>query len=462
MYSSIMNISEIVQKQRVYFSSNETRNIGFRRNMLLALQKAINTHESDILSALHEDLGKGDFEAFTTEIFMVQNELRHALKKLRSWTKPRRVANSLFNFPSKSTIYPQPYGVTLIMSPWNYPFQLTMVPVIASIAAGNTIVLKPSEYASATSRIIATIIEEVFQSEYVRVILGGREANQGLLKERFDYIFFTGGVTVGKLVMENASQFLTPVTLELGGKSPCIVDKNASIPLAAKRIIWGKCINSGQTCVAPDYILVHESVKEYLIAELKKNITAFYGETPCENSEFPNIINQKHFDRLCALIASAPAHTVVHGGKSQALTRKIDPTVLTGVQWGDEIMQEEIFGPILPILTFKSIDEVVVQVNAHESPLALYLFTNDESVKKQILNEIPFGGGCINDTVMHLVSDTMPFGGVGNSGMGNYHGKFGFDTFTHYKSVLEKSTVIDIPVRYAPFKGKYAFFRKFL
>ncbi|MDR1748729.1 MAG: aldehyde dehydrogenase [Spirochaetaceae bacterium] len=454
-----MDITEMLVNQRRFFESGKTLPRQFRGEMLGKLREAILRKEQEILAALHEDLGKSDFEAYATEVSIVLNELAYVRKRLRSWMRPRRASAGIINFPSGGRIYPDPYGVCLIMAPWNYPFQLSFAPLIAAMAAGNTVILKPSNYAPAISAVMEKLLTEVFPPEYIAVVEGGREANQGLLCERFDYIFFTGGVTVGKLVMESASRYLTPVTLELGGKSPCIVDETADIKLAAKRIAWGKCINSGQTCVAPDYILAHESVKKELVAEIGKNITLFFGEDPSSNPEFPKIINEKHFQRLKELLKTGK---IACGGNTNEAERRISPTVFEDTRWEDAIMQEEIFGPILPVLTFTDLNDAIASINRRPHPLALYLFTSSKERENRVIHSVRFGGGCINDTVMHLTGDSMPFGGVGESGMGSYHGKAGFDTFTHYKSVLKKSTVIDIPARYPPYKGKYRLLRPFL
>ncbi len=454
-----MDITEIVSKQKAYFASGKTRGVSFRIEMLKKLRHAILENEQAILEALAGDLGKTDFEAFVTEVFIVLNELSYALKHCRKWARPVRVSAGIINFPSTGRIYPDPYGTVLVMSPWNYPFQLAVAPLVAAVAAGNTVVLKPSNYSPATSAVIRSIAASCFPPEYVAVVEGGREANQGLLREQFDYIFFTGGVTVGKLVMESAARFLTPVTLELGGKSPCIVDETADIDTAARRIVWGKCLNSGQTCVAPDYIMAHRDIKDALVEKLIFYIKKSYGEEPCRNPEFPCIINDKHFSRLNALIAGS---RTVYGGHSDAGSRKISPAIADGVSWDDPVMQEEIFGPILPVMTFSSLEDAVAQINGRPHPLALYFFTSRNDRSRYVLSSVRFGGGCINDTVVHLTSDRLPFGGVGNSGMGNYHGKAGFDTFTHYKSILKKSVLIDIPIRYAPFGNKYRRFRRFL
>lgn len=460
------NFTDLVARQRMYFNTGATRPVQFRIAQLDKLARLIRDNEKAILDALKYDLGKTDFEAFTTEILLVLEEIALMKKNVARWAKPARKSAGLFNFPAKGWQMHDPHGVCLIMSPWNYPFQLTLMPLVGAIAAGNTAVVKPSAYSQATTALIAKLAADTFPPEYIAVAEGGRSVNQDLLKQHFDYIFFTGSVEVGKLVMESASKFLTPVTLELGGKSPCIIDKSANVALAAKRAVWGKCINSGQTCVAPDYFLVHESVKDAFIAEAGKNLAAFYGPEPHRNPEFPNIVNRHHFDRLCALIQGAekanPKAKLISGGAVDADARKIEPAIIDGVSWDDPVMQEELFGPILPILTWTDEEEIVRKILSRPRPLALYLFTSDKAQEKRILNRVPFGGGCVNDTIMHVATHTLPFGGTGESGMGGYHGKPTFDSFSRIKSVVNKSTLVDIPLRYAPFAGKYRTFRKFL
>ena len=440
--------SEILQIQGAFFAAGRTKDVRFRTECLRKMEGWIRRYDEDIMSALKTDLNKPPFEAFATEIGLALDELRYTLKHIRSWNKPKSVASNLKNFPSSGRIYPEPYGIALIMSPWNYPFLLTLTPIIAAVAAGNCAVVKPSAYSPATSSVIAKMCAEVFDKGHVFVVEGGREENKKLLDERYDIIFFTGSTTVGKTVMQAAAQHLTPVILELGGKSPCIVDAAANIKLAAKRIVWGKFVNAGQTCVAPDYVLAHESVKQRLIEEMKRTIQAMYGEKPCENSDYPRIINDKHFKRLLGLLEG---EKIVAGGNSNAVNLKIEPTLLDDVKWEAPVMSEEIFGPVLPVLTYSNFEDVMRMINDRPKPLAAYLFTSDKNVERNFLQNISFGGGCINDTVVHLSVARLPFGGVGASGMGRYHGKAGFDAFTHYKSVLRKSTLIDIPLRYPPY-----------
>lgn len=451
------DIRKIMDKQREFFSTGETRDIAFRMDALKKLKSSIQRHEKDIFDALKKDLNKAPFEAYETEIGIVITELNDAIRNLPKWSRVKRVKTPIVLFKSSSYIMPEPYGVVLIMSPWNYPFQLALTPLIGAIAGGNCAVVKPSAYSPAVSAIIVEIMQECFSGRYISVIEGGREANQQLLKEKFDYIFFTGSVPVGKTVMEAASKHLTPVTLELGGKSPCIVDKDVNVDIAARRIIWGKTLNSGQTCVAPDYLLVHKDVKAELLAAMKKYIKVFFGDNPCNNDEYPKIINEKHFNRLRGLIEGGE---IAAGGTVNEATLQISPTILDHVSWDDPVMQEEIFGPILPVLEFERLSQVIKAVNSRPKPLALYLFTSSKDVERQIIRSISFGGGCINDTVVHAASSHMPFGGVGESGMGGYHGKWSFDTFTHKKSILKKSFRADIKVRYAPYENKLGILKR--
>jgi aldehyde dehydrogenase (NAD+) len=425
--------------------------------MLKTLQKSIIAHESEIFDALKKDLNKSPFEAYETEVGITLQELQYVIKHVRSWAKPERVKTPLLHFKSTSFILSEPYGVVLIMSPWNYPLQLSIAPLIGSIAAGNCTLIKPSAYSPATSAVIAKIVRECFDEGFVAVIEGGREANQALLKEKFDYIFFTGSVEVGKTVMAAAAENLTPVTLELGGKSPCIVDCNTNLEITARRIVWGKCLNAGQTCVAPDYLLVHKDVKNDLLNSMKKYIAEFYGQHPHKSEDLPKIINRKHFDRVKELLNCGK--TVV-GGQYDEKTLKISPTILDDVSWDEPVMQEEIFGPVLPVLEFDDLSQVIETVNKRPKPLALYLFTTSKQTEKKILENIPFGGGCINDTIVHLATSYMPFGGVGESGMGRYHGRWSFDTFSHKKSILKKSNLIDIKLRYPPYRDKLSLLKK--
>ncbi|HGM3508307.1 TPA: aldehyde dehydrogenase [Clostridioides difficile] len=445
-----MEIKELVKMQRKYYNTGKTRDISFRLEQLKKLKSVVLQNEEKILLALKKDLNKSEFEGFMTEVGMFYSELDFAIKNIRKWSKTRRVRSSMVNFTSISKIIPQPYGVTLIMSPWNYPFQLALIPLVWSLAAGNCIIVKPSEYAVSTSNIINDIIENNFSKEYIAVVQGNQEESEKLLLERFDYIFFTGSTNVGRIVMKSASNYLTPITLELGGKSPCIILKDADIDLTAKRLTWGKLINAGQTCVAPDYVLVHEDRKNELIEKIKYYINKYFGDNPCNNEQFPKIINERHFKRIVSLIDT---DKVVYGGGYNSKTLKIEPTIVDNANWDDNIMKEEIFGPIFPILTYKDLDEVIQEIIKRPNPLAVYIFTKNKYLEDKILEMIPSGGCCINDTITHIATNYLPFGGVGESGMGSYHGKSGFDTFTHYKSVLKKLN-LDIPIRYAPYNDK--------
>lgn len=448
---------ELIQKQRSYFHEGECKSVEFRMAQLNRMHDWICKNENLIMKALKKDLNKSSFEAYMAEIGIVKEEIRFTVKHMRKWARPKRVPTPITQFPSASYIYHEPYGVVLIMSPWNYPFVLTIAPLIGAICAGNCAIVKPSAYSVHTTKIIAQMVRELYKDKYVTVIEGGRKENEALLNERFDYIFFTGSVEVGKHVMEKASAHLTPVSLELGGKSPCIVDETADIRLAAKRIVWGKFLNCGQTCVAPDYILVQKSVKDRLIKQIEKNIIKMFGKDACHNQDYPKMINEKHFERVLGLLRDAH---IVCGGGSKSSSLQIEPTVLDNVDWDSPAMQEEIFGPVLPILTFFDIKEAAALVNARPRPLALYLFTKDKKREAFILRNVSYGGGCINDTVVHLATPHMPFGGVGNSGMGGYHGKASFDTFTHDKSILKKALLMDNPMRYAPFKNKLDILKK--
>jgi aldehyde dehydrogenase (NAD+) len=453
------NIKSILDNQRTYFESGETRNIRFRLQQMKRLKSVIQKHESEVLSALKRDLNKSAFEGYATELGMVYDEIRYVMKHLDQWTRPKIVKTPLAQFPSISKIYAQPYGVVLIMAPWNYPFQLALEPLIGAIAAGNCVIIKPSKDSPDTSRMIETIIREAFPPFYVTVVTGGREVNQNLLEEKFDYIFFTGSVAVGKVVMEAAAKHLTPVSLELGGKSPCVVDETANLKTAAKRIVWGKFVNAGQTCVAPDYILVQKAVKEKLIRYMKKYIVQFYGADPCSNEEYPKIVNKKHFCRLLHLMQSGD---IVIGGESSEQTQQIEPTILDHVEWDSDVMSQEIFGPILPVIEYDHLKKAVQEINKRPKPLALYLFTQSKKNEKAVLRNVSHGGGCINDTVVHLATPYMPFGGVGESGMGGYHGKASFDTFSHKKSILKKCSLIDIPLRYPPYKNHLGVIKKIM
>nr|WP_317282474.1 aldehyde dehydrogenase [uncultured Sellimonas sp.] len=443
-------IQHLITQQRTYFQTGATLPVSVRINALRKLYSGISQHEKEIHDALKRDLGKSNFESYMCETGLVLEEISYMLKHITRFAKEKRVHTPLAQFHSRSFQKPSPYGVVLIMSPWNYPFMLTLSPLVDALAAGDTAVVKPSAYSPYTSAVIQKILSKCFDSRYVAVVTGGRAENTCLLQEHFDYIFFTGSQFVGKEVMRKAAEHLTPVTLELGGKSPCIVDQTANIRLAAKRIVFGKYLNCGQTCVAPDYIYCHRAVKDQFIKEVKKQIQKQYGKQPLRNPDFGKIINEKHFDRILGLIDEKK---VVHGGTSDRKTLRIEPTVLDHVTFHDPVMQEEIFGPVMPILTFDSLDEVIQKVNAMPHPLALYFFTSNKAAAKKVTSRCGFGGGCINDTIIHLATTEMGFGGFGESGMGSYHGKIGFDTFSHYKSIVDKKTWLDLPMRYQPYRN---------
>ena len=441
-------ITAIVARQRRYFNSGATLPVANRIAALKKLRKALVDHEEEIAKAIYSDLGKSAEESYMCETGLVISEISYLLRHIRSYAKEKTVLTPLAQFASRSYKKPMPYGVTLIMSPWNYPLLLTLDPLADAIAAGNTAVINPSASSPATRQLLKDLIESIFPSEFVTVVTGGREENESLLEQKFDYIFFTGGKNVGKLVLQKAAVHLTPTTLELGGKSPCIVDRSANLKLAARRIVFGKFLNCGQTCVAPDYILCHADVKDELLTHLKAEIKRQYGCDCLHNTAYGKIISQKHFDRIRGLID--PAKTVI-GGRSEAGSLKIEPTIMDNITWEDPVMGEEIFGPVLPILTFDSICKVIRTVNDHEKPLALYIFAQDKQIIRAVTEECAFGGGCVNDCVIHLATSNMGFGGVGESGMGAYHGKTGFDTFTHYKSIVDKKTWLDLPMRYQPY-----------
>lgn len=445
-------INQLLDKQRQYFYSGATFDLDFRISALKRLRASIRKYEDQIHAALKKDLGKSNFESYMCETGLVLSEITHMLKNIRSYAKEQTVPTPLAQFHSRSFRKPSPYGVVLIMSPWNYPFLLTMEPLVDAIAAGNTVILKPSAYSPATSEVIRLLIHECFDEKYVATVTGGRAENTHLLSLHFDYIFFTGSQSVGKEVMRKASEYLTPVTLELGGKSPCIVDKTANLRLAAKRIVFGKFLNCGQTCVAPDYIYCDPEIKEALIAELRRQITRQYGKEPLKNRNYGKIINEKHFNRIQNLIDPAK---VICGGNARPETLQIEPTVMDQVTFEDAVMQAEIFGPVMPVLTFDSIEEVIRKVNSMAHPLALYIFAQEKAICEKVTSECGFGGGCINDVIIHLATSEMPFGGFGESGMGSYHGQKGFETFSHYKSIVDKKTWIDLPMRYQPYRRIY-------
>ena len=445
-----MTIEEMIKKQQEYFAAGKTYELAQRIQALNRLEQGILNCEQELYAALKKDLGKSRAESYMCEVGLTLSELRFVKKHVQKWSREKRVPTPLAQFHARSFTVQEPYGVVLVMSPWNYPVLLTLEPLIGALAAGNCCVLKPSAYSPATSAVMKKMIADVFPQEYVTVIEGGREENQNLLSQKFDYIFFTGGVQVGKMVMEKAAANLTPVTLELGGKSPCIIDKSANLKLTAKRLAFGKYLNCGQTCVAPDYVLVHEAVKEEFLKLLKSEIRAMYGEDPLKNPDYGKMINRKHFDRVLGLMKE---EKLILGGENDMASLRIAPVVMDQVTEDDAVMQEEIFGPILPVLTVGSMEEAIAFVNRRPKPLALYLFTENRETEKNVLEYTSFGGGCINDTIIHLATSQMGFGGVGNSGMGSYHGKKSFETFSHEKSIVKKYTWMDLPMRYQPYTG---------
>ena len=445
-------IDYLFEKQKKFFQTGKTLPIAFRIEMLKKLKACVIRHEKEIATALKADLGKSKYESYMCETGMVLSELSYLIKHTKNFAKKHKVHTPLAQFHSISYTQATPYGNTLIMSPWNYPFLLTLDPIADAIAAGNTAIVKPSAYSPATAKLVADMISECFPEQYIAVVLGGREENAHLLEKKFDFVFFTGSQAVGKVVLRHTAEHLTPTVLELGGKSPVIVDNTADIPLAAKRIVFGKIINCGQTCVAPDYILCDKTIKDKLINEIQKQIVKQLGNNPIQNPNYGHIINKKHFERICGLIDQ---NKVVYGGASNSDTLQITPTIMDHVTWDDAVMGEEIFGPVLPILTFDKWKEVYDTLKNRPKPLALYLFSTNKSHIDFITHRIPFGGGCINDTIIHLATDEMGFGGVGESGMGAYHGKIGFDAFSHTKSIVDKKNWIDLPMRYQPYNELY-------
>lgn len=453
------NYENILERQRKYISNLGTIDVDRRIDNLKKLKNIIQKYEDEILDALNKDLGKHVFESYSNEVGFVYGSIDYTIKNLKTWTKVKRVKNDAAQLPGKSYIYKSHYGVVLIIGPYNYPFQLVIEPLIGAIAGGNTIILKPSEYAINTEAIVEKIIKEAFEEEYIAVVTGDYRVNNKLLDLQFDYIFFTGSVNVGKIVMEKASKYLTPVTLELGGKSPVIVDSTANLNISAKRILWGKLTNAGQTCVAPDYVLAHEHIYEGLINEFKNTIIEFYGKDIINNKEFGRIINHKHMNRLNNILQHDKDKIVV-GGEVNFEERYISPTILRDVTLSDMVMDDEIFGPILPVIKYREMKDLEYYISKHKNPLALYVFSEDKDFSEDIITRFCFGGGCVNDTLSHVASTHLPFGGVGASGMGNYHGKASFDTFTHAKSIVKKNMKIDLKLVFPPYKDKINLVRK--
>ncbi len=453
-----LSIADIIRKQREFFQTGETKSIDFRLAQLKTLKQAIIEHTQVIIEALQADLNKPEFEAYATEV-LVYKEVDSAIKNIKNWIKPKKAPVSVEFFPASAGIYPEPLGVVLIIGPWNYPLQLIISPLVGAIAAGNCAIIKPSELAPHTSRVLAEIITKHFDPAYIAVLEGGVETSQQLLAEKFDHIFFTGGTAVGKIVMEAAAKHLTPVTLELGGKSPCIVDSDINIEQTARRITWGKFLNAGQTCIAPDYLLVDKKIKDNLLAGIQKCLKEFYGDNPATSPDYARIIHQKHFDRLVNFLKDGK---IIVGGKSNSSESYIAPTVIDKVSLADAVMQEEIFGPILPVIEYTDISEAIALINSRPKPLALYLFSQNKNLQKQVCQQTSSGGMCINHTIIQVGVSSLPFGGVGESGIGNYHGKASFDTFSHYKSVLYKPFLIDVKWLYPPYKGKLSLLKRIL
>ncbi|MHB9144601.1 MAG: aldehyde dehydrogenase [Symbiobacteriia bacterium] len=445
------DLGRLITAQREFFDSGATRSYAFRAEQLRRLRRAIRAHEAEIFAALKMDMGKPEMEAYASEIGFVYEEIRHMLRRLRSWMAPKRVGTPLAAQPATSFILSEPLGEVLIISPWNYPFLLLVSPLLGAIAGGNCAVVKPSELAPHTAAVIEKVIAETFPAHYVATVQGGPDVAQVLLARQWDYIFFTGSGAVGRIVARAAAEHLTPTTLELGGKSPAIVHRDAKLDVAARRIVWGKFFNAGQTCVAPDYVLAQRDIKEELLAHMKRHLAQFFGPDPKRSEDYARIVNQRHFDRLSGLLG---AGRVVAGGEADRDDLYIAPTILAGVPRDAPVMQEEIFGPILPVIEYETLDEAIATVRRFPKPLSLYLFTGDHRVEERILRDLPFGGGCINDTLMHLTNPHLPFGGVGPSGMGAYHGKFSFDTFSHRKGIVRSLPAIEVHARYQPYRGK--------
>jgi aldehyde dehydrogenase (NAD+) len=457
--NNVTVIPTILTGQRAFLATGQTRSLDWRLTALKKLKAAILRYESELIAALEQDLRKPLMESYTSELGMVIDEINFALKNLKKWARPQRVKANLLTFPAKSYLLKEPYGVVLIIAPWNYPVQLALSPLVGAIAAGNCSVLKPSELAPATAAILETLIVTTFEPDYIQVITGDAETSKYLLEQHFDKIFFTGSPRVGKIVMEQAARHLTPVTLELGGKSPCIVDKNVDLEVTAKRIVWGKFFNAGQTCVAPDYLLVHQNIKVPLCIAMQKWIRLYYTEHPESSPDLAKIINLHHFNRLKEYLKDGK---IISGGQADADHLFIAPTLLEVTDLDAPVMQEEIFGPILPVVKYATLEELFQITNRHPDPLACYIFSKDRKLVAQLLNRIPFGGGCVNDTLSHFLNHHLPFGGRGNSGIGNYHGHYSFDAFSHSKSVIKAGFRFDLPVKYPPYQERHKLMRKFL
>ena len=453
------NLAGLLANQQRHFRAGNTFPAPYRKEQLLKLSRLLREWEPHLLAALDKDLGKTMFEGYATELGIVQGEIREAVRKLSSWSRVRWTPGPLLQFPSKGRRYPEPKGCVLIVSPWNYPVQLTLAPLVSAMAAGCCAILSLPPDAPATSSVLAQMMEEGFPEEYIAPVLGTIPNNTQLFSMPFDHIFFTGSPRVGKIVLAAAAENLTPVTLELGGKSPCIVEETADLALAARRIVWGKCLNAGQTCVAPDYLLVQDTVKNELVARMQEEMRRQYPVNMMENPEYPRIVNEKHFTRLCRLMEG---QKILFGGGKNPDTLKIQLTLLEELSLDSPVMQEEIFGPVLPVISYHKLDDALRLVASRPKPLACYLFSGNRKKARYIFSRLSFGGGCYNDVIVHLTSPRLPFGGIGNSGMGSCHGKAGFDTFTHWKSVLERGTWLDIPMRYPPYQEKFYFLKKIM
>ncbi|RAJ17192.1 aldehyde dehydrogenase [Olleya aquimaris] len=452
-------IPQLVNNQKNFFKTRQTLDVTYRRDLLKKLLEELISREHQITEALYKDFKKPEFESVLTETAIVIQDLKLTIKKLKLWAKPKRVFPSLLNFPSSDYLYSEPYGTVLVIAPWNYPYQLAIAPLVGAIAAGNTVVLKPSELTPNTSNLINEIVKKVFKPEHATVIQGGVEVSTNLLEQQWGYIFFTGSVNVGKIVAKAAAPNLTPVTLELGGKNPCIIDETANIKLTAKRIVWGKFVNAGQTCIAPDYILIEQSKKEAFYKAIQAEIDEAYSTTPQDSKDFARIINKKNFDRLSKMLVD---ENCIIGGQTDADNLYISPTLIDEPKLDSEVMKDEIFGPILPVISYENETDLERIILSYNKPLSLYVFSTNSAKAKQLMKRFSFGGGCINDTIIHFANHRLPFGGVGNSGIGAYHGQHTFDTFSHKKAVVKKGNWLDLPMRYAPYKGKVGVIRKIL
>lgn len=452
-------IPDLLNAQKKFFKSGQTLEVAYRKKVLKSLLNHLITREQDITEALYKDFKKPEFESVLTETAIVIQDLKHTIKKLSKWAKPKRVFPALLNFPSSDYLYSEPYGNVLVISPWNYPYQLAIAPLVGAVAAGNTVVLKPSELTPNTSALLSDIIKKVFKPEHVTVVQGGVGTSTQLLHQRWDYIFFTGSVNVGKIVAKAAAPNLTPITLELGGKNPCIIDETANIKLTAKRVVWGKFVNAGQTCIAPDYVLIHHTKKEAFYKAIQHEIELAYGQNPEDSKDLARIINIKNFERLSELLVNQKCKI---GGQTNAKDLYIAPTIIDEPKLDSEVMKDEIFGPILPVVSYQDVSDLDRIILSYNKPLSLYIFSTNSAKAKQLIKKYSFGGGCINDTIVHFANHRLPFGGVGNSGIGAYHGQHTFDTFSHKKGVVKKANWLDIPVRYAPYKGKLNTVRKVL